>query len=423
MLSATCRNRASTVIPRLLKVHSEKQQQRDSVIDLATAENAFMKDKVLTAMTRRGLSDPELGYIKTIGGSLKIRKRISELFNDRICPTITVTESDIVLGAGAQCLLDALIESVCDPEDGVLIATPYWSGLDLSISIRNRAKVVPVNVPLNEAFSPAVVHYYETALRQASNTVKAVIVCNPNNPLGRCYPWETVEAIWRFCQRHELQYISDEVYALSIHDAQTASQDTGFTSALSIQSGSENVHVIYSLSKDFGCNGIRLGAMISRSHDVHMSVALSTHGQISSLTIPFAEAILSSEHIMTKVLGQSRQYLRDHADLVIGFCQAENIEFLPPSAGHFVFAKLCHDSTAAEEDLLERLRSAGVELSSGTSYHSTQRGWFRICFGLNRHTLIEGLDRVKGVLNITTQGLVLIEATEVWPDIKYSSLG
>jgi aspartate/methionine/tyrosine aminotransferase len=86
--------------------------------------------------------------MEEIGGSTIIRERLLALFNKHISPSSRVSASDIVLGAGAQCILDALIGALCDPGDGVMIATPYWSGLDLSISIRNRAQVIPVDVPL-----------------------------------------------------------------------------------------------------------------------------------------------------------------------------------------------------------------------------------------------------------------------------------
>lgn len=179
----------------------------------------------------------------------------TETFN----PITTVDKSHIVLGAGASAVLSALIEQLCNPGDGVLIASPYWSGLDLAISIHKDAVTIPVHIPLETLFSPRCVQFYEDALSQSSIPIKAVVVCNPNNPLGRCYPEETLQAILGFCERQGLHYISDEVYALSTHRAtNTAEPEERFFSALSLHGNQDLVHVIYSLSKDFGCSGIRL---------------------------------------------------------------------------------------------------------------------------------------------------------------------
>lgn len=101
--------------------------------------------------------------------------------------------------------------------------------------------------------------------------MKAILVCNPHNPLGQCYPKTTLAALLQFCQKNNLHYISDEVYALSVHapgsicdgnieEGRLHDQTTmqAFTSILSVEPPNETVHVIYSLSKDFGCSGLRM---------------------------------------------------------------------------------------------------------------------------------------------------------------------
>lgn len=164
-----------------------------------------------------------------------------------------------MLAAGGSFALTALTEQICDPGDGILIAAPYWAGLDLSISIHGHARVLPVHVPLGEFFNEGSVRYYESALKESSIPIKAVLMCNPHNPLGQCYPPKTIRAVIDFCQQHDLHYISDEVYGLSAHRPYPVGF-TPFTSALELSESqtSDRIHVIYSLSKDFGCNGMRL---------------------------------------------------------------------------------------------------------------------------------------------------------------------
>lgn len=140
-----------------------------------------------------------------------------------------------------------------------MIAVPYWPGLDISLSVHNEAKVVRVDVPLDEFFTVSSVEYYEKALKNSAGPVKAVLICNPHNPLGRCYSRHTLQATLDFCIRHRLHYISDEVYAMSVHSRKSRGDKLPkFVSALSLTGGRDLVHVMYSLSKDFGCSGIRL---------------------------------------------------------------------------------------------------------------------------------------------------------------------
>lgn len=123
----------------------------------------------------------------------------------------------------------------------------------------------------DDQFSPDAVTRYEEAFLQARETgvtARALLICNPHNPLGRCYPRETLEALLQFCQKYQLHLISDEVYALSVYD--DADSTDGFVSVLSIDPVPLGVdpaliHVLYGMSKDFAASGLRLGCLISRN--------------------------------------------------------------------------------------------------------------------------------------------------------------
>lgn len=145
-----------------------------------------------------------------------------------------------------------------------MIAAPYWSGLDISISVHNEARVLQVNVPLDKFFDLTSIDYYEDAFKSNQSSVKALLVCNPHNPLGRCYGKRVLQGLLDFCSRNNLHFISDELYALSIHKLE---EENGapprFVSALSLTGTSNLVHVVYSLSKDFGCSGIRMVCSLS----------------------------------------------------------------------------------------------------------------------------------------------------------------
>jgi aspartate/methionine/tyrosine aminotransferase len=53
------------------------------------------------------------------------------------------------------------------------------------------------------------------------------IVCNPQNPLGRTYPRETLLQYARFCEQNDLHLVSDEIYAMSVYDNPRAFLTTG----------------------------------------------------------------------------------------------------------------------------------------------------------------------------------------------------
>lgn len=77
------------------------------------------------------------------------------------------------------------------------------------------------------------------------------------------------------------------------------------------------------------------------------------------------------------------------------FLEKGGMEYISVAYGMFVFARLGRVSDFdAEKRLLRCLKSRGVSVSSGSSYHFQEPGWFRICYGVPSHQLQEGLRRI-----------------------------
>lgn len=58
---------------------------------------------------------------------------------------------------------------------------------------------------------PDAIAAYEQALHEseaAGCRIRAVMICNPHNPLGFCYSREALEAYARFCEKHDLHLVS-----------------------------------------------------------------------------------------------------------------------------------------------------------------------------------------------------------------------
>ncbi|KXJ85036.1 aminotransferase GliI [Microdochium bolleyi] len=414
MASDSCLQRNAVLIPKLLGDHGAQLHGAAEVYDLSTAENQLLMEK-LAARAVGSFSELKaqtFSYSPGVGGSPGARQRIADLLSSQFQPQAEVKLEHIVLGAGGSFALNALVEQICEPTDAILIAAPYWPGLDLSISVAYGATVVPVHVPLESFFSTESIVHYEEALSRSKAPVKAVLICNPHNPLGCNYPKSTLQAILSFCTRHKLHFISDEVYALSQHVSRSSNSATStdvegsgpFVSALQLDPGQDGaglVHVLYSLSKDFGCNGLRIGAFISQSNKhVCMSGALSTFCQTSAVAALIAEkAVLHPDNIAF-INGQGREMLTDAYTVLREFLAIRHIEFVPAVSGMFVFARLC-PTEAAEDEVRFRLllKKNAVVLAAGTDYHFQRPGWFRICYAVQRQRLEEALRRIAVCLD------------------------
>ena len=54
--------------------------------------------------------------------------------------------------------------------------------------------------------------------KDLGRNVKGFIFCNPHNPLGVVFDKTLTMELMRVCAKHQVHFISDEIYALSIFD-------------------------------------------------------------------------------------------------------------------------------------------------------------------------------------------------------------
>ena len=130
--------------------------------------------------------------------------------------------------------------------------------------IRSAVTPVPVNVAdVQETFSSSFIQALDDAFTKSSCSIRALVLANPHNPLGRCYPKSVLEECIKFCSDKNIHLISDEVFALSTFSCPDEPEATPFISVLALDPGAlgcnpARVHVVWSMSKDFGSSGIKL---------------------------------------------------------------------------------------------------------------------------------------------------------------------
>jgi aspartate/methionine/tyrosine aminotransferase len=101
-------------------------------------------------------------------------------------------------------------------------ADSSYTGFDRDLIGRARVRLVSVDLPQGDgAFTPDTLKAFGDKMDELAAEgirTRAVIVCNPHNPLGRTYPRETLLEYMRFCEERDLHLVSDEIYAMSVYD-------------------------------------------------------------------------------------------------------------------------------------------------------------------------------------------------------------
>ena len=93
------------------------------------SSQSLMADWFLEYSKKLELTYNDLTYGDSLTGSRRIFAALSKLFDRYFHAIKTVESKHIVCGVGLGAVLDQLCDKICDPGDGILIAAPYYSGL------------------------------------------------------------------------------------------------------------------------------------------------------------------------------------------------------------------------------------------------------------------------------------------------------
>jgi 1-aminocyclopropane-1-carboxylate synthase len=399
-------------------------------VSLGIAENALMH-KEMTRYIKESFDIPEdaLTYGEGACGSKRLRAAIGRFTNRHFQPVTSVKAEHVHVSNGVTTSIEACAFALGDYGDGFLLGRPYYGSFPHDVGDRAGVKIVPVAFGDVDPFSTEAVAEYEKALERSERSgtkVRALILCSPHNPLGRCYPRETLVALMRLCQTHCIHLISDEIYALSTWHNPEYPDATAFTSVLSIDGANiiapELVHVLWGMSKDFGANGLRIGCVISQ-HSPALISALKNHSLYtfpSSLSDHIACQILENDEWTDWYINENRKRLSENYAMTVKFLNDNGIPYYPGSnAAFFVWANLgtamrqrrlgkeemtvgdlslqdSHGKEGADVtgDIMSRLLEQKVFLASGQAFGSERPGWFRIVFSQPKKYLENGLSRI-----------------------------
>jgi len=389
------------------------------ILSVGMAENTLMHDMLLEYI--RSNFRPTAAHLTYNNGSMgskELRKAVSNFLNKHFSPFRPVEPSHVVVTNGCSSAIEHLSWTFLNPGEAMLLSKPYYSTFVADITLRPGAVVVPVEMGDLDPLCPDAVAEYEKAAAafeaRTGKTVKAVIFCNPHNPLGRCYPLDTIEGLMRLCQARQMHLISDEIYGLSVWENRI-DRNVPFTQFESLLSRNATnliepglVHVLWGMSKDFGANGLRVGAIISQSRpELHVAQrCLSLYSFVSGLSDQITASILMDDTFTDEYIATNRRMLSQSHAFLVRILKKHEIDYSHGcNAGFFLWINLgkkyleIHPEDRGNKveltDLVhEKLMDMKVYLAHGIAYGSENPGWFRVVFSHPQPWLEEAMVRI-----------------------------
>ncbi|KAL8463950.1 hypothetical protein ACS0TY_033768 [Phlomoides rotata] len=343
------------------------------VIQMGLAENQVSFDILeqhlekksdATYNTRRTSAFRENALFQDYHGLLSFRKGMASFMEQIRGGRAKFDPERIVITAGATAANELLTFILADPGDALLIPTPYYPG-------SNNFEITP------EALEAA---YNEAESKKMR--VRGILITNPSNPLGTTISRALLEELLDFATRKNIHLVSDEIYSGSAFSSEEFVSIGEILEARNYKD-SERVHIVYSLSKDLGLPGFRVGTIYSYNDDVVTTARrMSSFTLISSQTQLLLASMLSEKDFAASYIETNRERLRTRYEMIVQGLGKAGIRCLKGNAGLFCWmdmSKLLDEPTREQELALWEsiVYEVKLNISPGSSCHCSEPGWFR----------------------------------------------
>jgi 1-aminocyclopropane-1-carboxylate synthase len=291
---------------------------------------------------------------------------------------------------------------------------------------RTKVQLIPVHCDSSNNFKitrEALEVAYNKAQKDNIN-IKGLIITNPSNPLGTTLDKDTLRSLISFINEKTIHLVCDEIYAATVFTSPTYVSVSEVIQEMNCNL--DLIHIIYSLSKDLGFPGFRVGIIYSYNDQVvNCGRKMSSFGLVSSQTQHMLASMLSDEKFVDKfLLESSRRLSKRHEKFTKGLEEVEISRF-PSNAGLFCWMNLkslLKEVTIEEELKLWRviINEVKLNVSPGSSFNCSEVGWFRVCFAnIDDETVEVALKRIRDFIGKETKKK--IEQVKRWqPNLRLS---
>ncbi|KAK4400894.1 1-aminocyclopropane-1-carboxylate synthase [Sesamum angolense] len=384
----------------------------NGVIQMGLAENQLAFDLVqewvrnnpkASICTAEGVDDfKDIAIYQDYHGLPEFRHAVARFMGRVRGNRVRFDPDRIVMSGGATGAQETLAFCLADPGDAFLVPTPYYPGNDRDLTWRTGVRLLPVVCESSNDFKitrHALESAYDKA-QEANIKVKGLLLNNPSNPLGTVLDREALADSLAFTNDKSIHLICDEIYSATVFS------QPDFISIAEIAQENVNcrrdmIHIVYSLSKDLGFPGFRVGVVYSYNDTVvNCARKMSSFGLVSTQTQHLIASMLSDDVFVDKFLSESVKRLGTrHGFLSRGLAQV-GIGSLKSNAGLYCWMdlrRLLKEPTFEAEMELWRVIVNEVKLnvSPGASFHCSEPGWFRVCFAnMDDETMRVALGRI-----------------------------
>ena len=291
---------------------------------------------------------------------------------------------------GVVCGFTMAVLAFTRPGDEIIIQPPVYPPFHHAVTSQGRKLVYNSLVNRNEGYE----FNFDQLVEQAKNA-KMLILCNPHNPVGRCWTRNELLFLGEICMKNNLLVISDEIHCDLVlpgyRHLPFASLDKEF---------SQRSITFHAASKTFNLAGLATSTAIIPNEGLRKMYTDYVNNLEAHLGNIFGKvATQAAMNQGDEWLEQLLDYVQGNIDYVSDFLRANlpKVAFHKPQATYMMWIDFNGYGLSEEELWRKMTQEAHLGFNRGKEFGVEGSGFFRINLACPRTTVEEAMRRLKAV--------------------------
>lgn len=216
-------------------------------------------------------------------GDIRLRQSMVEYYKRK---NIFVQPENIqITTGGSEALIFAMI-CISDVGEEIIVFEPFYTNYN-SFARMADINLVPIPTKAENGYHLPDKKAIE---KKITSKTRGILLATPNNPTGTVYTKEEMEKIAEVTKKHDLFFLSDEVYREFIYEGV-------HTSIMHIEGIEDRAILLDSISKRYSACGARIGCLASKNKEITdtalklgqsrlCSPSIEQYGAIGALGLP-----------------------------------------------------------------------------------------------------------------------------------------
>ncbi|WP_054739287.1 pyridoxal phosphate-dependent aminotransferase [Cellulosilyticum ruminicola] len=339
--------------------------------------------EILEELQRAAIEGPHQYAITW--GAQDFREALAEKQERFMGLKLDPNENIVVTCGSTEAMMTAMM-SICERGDKVAIFSPFYENYAADTIL---CGAQPIYIPLK----PPTFDFDREALEDAFKAgAKALVLCNPSNPIGKVFTREELLDIAKIVEKYDAYVITDEVYE---HIVYAPHKHTYFAS---LPEMFERTISCSSLSKTYSITGWRLGYVIAPKEIINQCKKVHDFLTVGAAA-PLQRAAIVGLKFGDDYYNELTRMYTEKRELFLNGLDQIGLRYFKPEGAYYVMVDISEFGIASDNEFAEKLiKEVGVAGVPGSSFFKEDvNQYIRLHYAKKPQTLEKALEKLQHI--------------------------